>query len=179
MSKTSRSATANLYIRRTVLGTALVLTTTAGVLAQSSEPKMERIDPPTLNVHPAYSQVTVVTGPHKLIFVAGQLDRPIDYRPGSNRCRNQDWAGQYRGMNDNVELALKAAGATWNDVVFIRRFVVDMQKYIATIRDPQNPIPDYWKGQKRPPSTLIEVKALSEPCQLMETDVIAVVPDKR
>jgi hypothetical protein len=26
---------------------------------------------------------------------------------------------------------------------------------------------------------LIEVKALSEPCQLMETDVIAVVPDKR
>jgi enamine deaminase RidA (YjgF/YER057c/UK114 family) len=157
---------------------ALVLMSTAA-MAQTSEFKMERMDPPTINTHPAYSQVTVVSGPHKLVFVAGQIDRPIDYTPGSNRCRHEDWAGQYRGMNENVELALKAAGATWNDVVFIRRFVVDMKKYLAAIRDPQNPIPDYWKGQKRPPSTLIEVKALSEPCQLMETDVIAVVPDKR
>ena len=158
---------------------ALVLIPSTAALAQSGDFKMERIDPPTINTHPAYSQVTVVRGPHKLIFVAGQIDRPIDYRPGSNRCQHEDWAGQYRGMNENLELALKAAGATWNDVVFIRRFVVDMKKYLAAIRDPQNPIPDYWKGQKRPPSTLIEVKALSEPCQLMETDVIAVVPENR
>jgi enamine deaminase RidA (YjgF/YER057c/UK114 family) len=166
------------HLRRLMMA-AVVLMGTGAAMAQTSEFKMERMDPPTINTHPAYSQVTVVSGPHKLIFVAGQIDRPIDYTPGSNRCRHEDWAGQYRGMNENVELALKAAGATWNDVVFIRRFVVDMKKYLATIRDPQNPIPDYWKGQKRPPSTLIEVKALSEPCQLMETDVIAVVPDKR
>jgi enamine deaminase RidA (YjgF/YER057c/UK114 family) len=158
---------------------AFMLVTTGAALAQSNEFKMERIDPTTINTHPAYSQVTVVTGPSKLIFVAGQIDRPIDYKPGSNRCRHEDWAGQYRGMNENLELALKAAGASWTDVVFIRRFVVDMKKYLAAIRDPNNPIPDYWKGQKRPPSTLIEVKALSEPCRLMETDVIAVVPDKR
>jgi enamine deaminase RidA (YjgF/YER057c/UK114 family) len=158
---------------------AFVLISTTAAMAQTTEFKLERMDPPTINTHPAYSQVTVVSGPQKLIFVAGQIDRPIDYTPGSNRCRHEDWAGQYRGMNENVELALKAAGATWNDVVFIRRFVVDMKKYLATIRDPQNPIPDYWKGEKRPPSTLIEIKALSEPCQLMETDVIAVVPDKR
>lgn len=159
--------------------TALVLATTVAALAQSNEFKMERIDPPAINTHPAYSQVTTVTGPQKLIFVAGQVDRPVDYKPGSNRCRHEDWAGQYRGTNENLELALKAAGASWTDVVFIRRFVVDMKKYLAAIRDPNNPIIDYWKGEKRPPSTLIEVKALSEPCQLMETDVIAVVPDKR
>jgi hypothetical protein len=46
------------------MGAAMVFATAGGALAQSSEPKMERIDPPTLNVHPAYSQVTVVTGPH-------------------------------------------------------------------------------------------------------------------
>jgi enamine deaminase RidA (YjgF/YER057c/UK114 family) len=179
MARTANCASAITWLFCASATTALLLMTTAAALAQSSEYKMERIDPPTINTHPAYSQVTVVTGPHKLIFVAGQIDRPIDYKPGSNRCRHDDWAGQYRGMNENVELALKAAGATWTDVVFIRRFVVDMKKYLAAIRDPQNPIPDYWKGEKRPPSTLIEVKALSEPCQLMETDVMAVVPDKR
>jgi enamine deaminase RidA (YjgF/YER057c/UK114 family) len=57
---------------------ALMLMTTAAALAQSNEFKMERIDPSTINTHPAYSQVTVVTGPSKLIFVAGQIDRPID-----------------------------------------------------------------------------------------------------
>jgi enamine deaminase RidA (YjgF/YER057c/UK114 family) len=82
-------------------------------------------------------------------------------------------------MPDTDERAPPAAGASWTAVVFIRRFVVAMKQYWAAIRDPNNPVPDYWKGPTRPPSTLIEVRALSEPCQLMETDVIAVVPDKR
>jgi hypothetical protein len=74
-----------------------------------------------------------------------------------------------------IEESLKVAGATWDDVVFIRRFTVDMNKYLATVYDPS--IPHHWKGRP-PPSTLIEVSALSEPCQLMETDVFAVVHDK-
>ncbi len=109
---------------------------------------MERIDPPTINTHPAYSQVTVVTGPHKLIFVAGQIDRPIDYTPGSNQCRHEDWAGQYRTRDQIVELALKAAGATWNNVVFVRRFVVNLKKYLAAIRDPAKSDPGLLEGSK-------------------------------
>ena len=51
----------------------------------------ERINPETLNHHPAYSQVTTVnTGGAKFVYVAGQVDRPIDYTPGSNRCRSDD-----------------------------------------------------------------------------------------
>lgn len=172
MSKLPRNAV------RATMGSVAAAVFTVVAPVGAAEFKMERIDPPTLNTHPAYSQVTVVSGPRKLVFVAGQVDRPVDYRPGSNRCRHDDWRGQYIGMNENVELGLKAAGATWGDVVYIRRFVVDMEKYIAVVRDRENPVPDYWNGKKRPPSTLVQVERLSEPCQLMETDVMAVVPDK-
>jgi hypothetical protein len=61
---------------------------------------------------------------------------------------------------------------------FVRRFTVDVKKYLATVYDPANAIPKQWKIRP-PPSTLIGVTALSEPCQLMETDVFAVVHDKR
>lgn len=131
----------------------------------------ERINPETLNRHPAYSQVTTITGETKFIYVAGQTDRGLDYTPGSNACQHDDWRGQIIGVNENVEKGLQAAGATWDDVVFIRRFVLDMTAYRAVV----NAIPSVWENRDPPPSTLIEIGALSEPCQLLEVDVFAAV----
>jgi hypothetical protein len=34
-----------------------------------------------------------------------------------------------------IEESLKAAGTTWDDIVFIRRFTVDVKKYLATAYD--------------------------------------------
>lgn len=163
------------------LGVALLVAITATVspaITNAGEFELKRMNPPTLNKHPAYSQVTTVTGDMKLVFIAGQVDRAVDYKPGSGACRNADWHNQYIGMNENVEKGLKAAGATWADVVYIRRFVVDMKSYIDLVRDRKNPVPRYWKRWQSPPSTLVEVVRLSEPCQLMETDVMAVVKSK-
>lgn len=136
----------------------------------------QRIDPATLNRHPFYSQVTVVQGAAKHVYVAGQTDRAVDYKFGDNACRHDDWRGQYIGVHENVEKALAAAGATWDDVVFIRRFVTDMQGFRSVMGDKDNPPPALWKTRRPPPSTLIQVVALSEPCQLLEVDVFAVVP---
>ena len=135
----------------------------------------QRIDPETLNRHPFYSQVTVVQGDAKHIYVAGQTDRAVDYKFGDNACRHDDWRGQYIGVHENVGMALAAAGATWDDVVFIRRFVTDMQGFRSVMGDKDNPPPNLWKSRRPPPSTLIQVVALSEPCQLLEIDVFAVV----
>ncbi len=131
----------------------------------------ERINPETLNRHPAYSQVTTISGEAKFVYVAGQTDRGLDYTPGSNACQHDDWRGQIIGVNENVERGLQAAGATWDDVVFIRRFVLDMTAYRAVV----NAIPSVWENRDPPPSTLIEIGALSEPCQLLEVDVFAAV----
>jgi len=149
----------------------------AGAWAERQRFELTRIDPPNLNNHPAYAQVTTVVGPAKLIFVAGQVDRPIDYKPRSNRCQHDDWYGQYLGTMENVQRGLTAAGAGWNDVVFIRRYITDWRAWHAMTKEKSGEFPDYWKGQRPPPSTMIQVVGLSEPCQLIEVDVFAVVQD--
>ncbi len=159
------------------LGLGVVLALTACSESDfDDELSFERINPDTLNEHPFYSQVTTVSGDAKFIYIAGQTDRAVDYRIGSNECRHPDWRGQITGVAENVENALRAAGAGWDDVVFIRRFVLDMAAYRSALTDSENPLPVVWQDRAPPPSTLIEVGALSEPCQLLEVDVFAVVP---
>lgn len=139
--------------------------------------ELTRIDPPTLNHHPAYAQVTTVRGNARFVFVAGQVDRPIDYEHRSNRCQHDDWYGQYLGTMENVRRGLEAAGATWQDVVFIRRYITDWRAWRAMTKEHGASFPDYWEGQRPPPSTMIQVVGLSEPCQLIEIDVFAMVED--
>ena len=133
---------------------------------------LERINPDTLARSAAFSQVTTVSGDAKFVYVAGQTDRA----PDVGGCRHEDWRGQIIGVRENVENGLAAAGAAWNDVVFIRRYVVDIPAYLAVRSDPQNPLPEIWQTREPPPSTLIQVSALAAPCYLVEIDVFAVVP---
>ena len=156
-----------------IAGAAMLIAAIA--VAFAAEFELRKINPPTLNQHPVYTQVATVSGEKTFVLVAGQTDRPIQYEPRSDSCRHSDWHNQYIGTMDNVERGLAAAGATWDDVVFIRKFTTDMVKYLATTADKENPVPQYFEPFQAPPSTLIEVVALSEPCQLLEIDVMAVV----
>ena len=111
----------------------------------------------------------------RLIFIAGQVDRAVDYHPGNNECRHADMRGQNIGAMENIEKALAAAGAIWANVVSIRRYTVDMQGYLNVVMDRDEPPPAYWQPGAAPPSTLVEVVRLSEPCQLLEHEVMAIV----
>lgn len=137
----------------------------------------KRINPDSLNKHPYYSQVTTVSGDARFIYVAGQTDRAVEYKIGSNECRHDDWRGQIIGVRENVGKALQAAGASWDDVVFIRRFVVDMVGFRKVLANRDQPLPGLWQNRPPPPSTLIEINKLSEPCQLLEIDVFAAVSE--
>ena len=164
---------------RNSLGVMAVVAMTAIVAiaaALAAEFEHRKINPPGLHKHPVYSQVATVSGEKTLVFVAGQVDRGLDYEMRSDSCRNSDWRGQYIGTMENVEKGLTAGGATWDDVVFIRKFVTDMAAYLAMTGSPDSDLPQYFKEWEASPSTLIQVVALSEPCQLLEIDVVAVVP---
>lgn len=154
---------------------AILTLTACGTVDSRNEYSFNRINPDTLNKHPYYSQVTTVSGNARFVYVAGQTDRAVDYQVGSNSCRHDDWRGQVAGVRENIGKALAAAGADWDDVVFIRRFVVDMAQYRKVLGDRDNPLPSQWSGRPPPPSTLIEISKLSEPCQLLEIDVFAAV----
>src|ERR671930_1619395 len=129
----------------------------------------ERINPPGVYKHPNFTRVITVKGPGKMIFVAGQTPSDMDYKcvaPG-------DFKGQFIQVMENLKKGLEAAGATFDDVVHRRTYVLDMDKYLAAMRDPE--IPRYWNREKPPASTTVQVNRLSDPCFLIEIDLLAVV----
>lgn len=131
--------------------------------------KKEFINPEGVYKHPAFTRVVTVTGPMKLVFVAGQTPSDENYQP----VAVGDYRGQYLKVMENLDLALKAAGAGWNDVVYKRVYMIDVDEYRKLIYDPS--LPQYWDPERPPPSTLIGVTRLSNPDFLIEMDLLAIV----
>jgi enamine deaminase RidA (YjgF/YER057c/UK114 family) len=128
----------------------------------------QHINPPELFKHPSYTRVITVTGPSKLIFIAGQTPSDEKYRP----VKIGDMRGQYLRVMEALTIQLQAAGATWDDVVYRRLFVLDMDAFIKVQTDPTMTYP--WHPDRPPPSTLVGVTRLSHPDFLIEIDLMAV-----
>jgi enamine deaminase RidA (YjgF/YER057c/UK114 family) len=131
---------------------------------------MERefINPPELHKHPTYSRVVTVKGPCKFIFIAGQTPSDENYQP----VAKGDYKGQYEHIIKMLTLQLKAAGATWDDVVVRRVFTLDVDALIKVMRDPTVKRPE--NAMNPPTSTMIGVTRLSHPDFLIEIDLTAV-----
>jgi enamine deaminase RidA (YjgF/YER057c/UK114 family) len=127
------------------------------------------INPPGLFKHPNYTRVLTIDKPSKLIFVAGQTPADDNYQP----LHPGDVRGQYLAVLDGLTLQLKAAGATWEDVVFRRMYVVGVPEFMKVLNDRTLPVP--WDPSLPSPSTLIGVTALSNPGFLVEVEIVAVV----
>lgn len=132
--------------------------------------KIERFQPPGMNVRmqegkAAYSHVVTVAGPGKLIYVAGQLGRDADGNivPGGMR-------GQLEQTFKNLDACLKAAGATWADVVKTNTFVTDYAAF-SECRD----IRMRYLGVATPTSTTIQISGLAQPGAMVEIELVAAV----
>jgi enamine deaminase RidA (YjgF/YER057c/UK114 family) len=126
----------------------------------------ERINPPTLFQHPAFTRVLTVKGPCKFIFIAGLTAADMNYKcvaPGD--CR-----AQYINILENLTVQLEAAGATWDDVVFRRIYALDVDAFLKVQAEVATP----WSPGSAPPSTLIGVTRLSSPDFVLEIDLMAV-----
>lgn len=76
---------------------------------------------------------------------------------------------------ENLTRALAAAGATWNDVVMLRIFVVGLQpEHVPIIRGVRQ---RYVSLDRPPASTLVGVSALVGPDWLIEIEATAVLED--
>ena len=92
--------------------------------------KIERFQPEGMNVRmsggkPSYSHVVAVSGSGKIVYTAGQLARDID----GNCVGKGDMRAQMEQTFQNLDRCLKAAGATWADVVKTNTFVTDYEEY--------------------------------------------------
>ena len=83
-----------------------------------------------------------------------------------------DYKKQYERVIEGLTIQLKAAGATWSDVVVRRVFTLDVDALQQAMRDPATKRPE--NADHPPTSTMIGVTRLSHPDFLVEIDLIAV-----
>jgi 2-iminobutanoate/2-iminopropanoate deaminase len=132
--------------------------------------KIERFQPPGMDVRmqegkPAYSHVVTVSGSGKLIYIAGQLGRDPDGNIVAGGMR-----GQLEQTFKNLEKCLKAAGATWADVVKTNTFVTDYAAF-SECRD----VRMRHFGVAVPTSTTIQISGLAQPGAMVEIEMVAAV----
>jgi 2-iminobutanoate/2-iminopropanoate deaminase len=135
--------------------------------------KIDRIQPDGMNVRmqqgrPAYSHVVTVNGPGKTVYIAGQLARD----GAGNIVGKGDMRAQLEQTFKNLEACLKAAGASWADVVKTNTFVTDYQAFSQ-----HSDVRMRYIGVASPTSTTIQISALAQPEAMVEIEMIAVVPE--
>ncbi|MBR8640531.1 RidA family protein [Streptomyces tuirus] len=100
--------------------------------------KREDIEPAELFKHPSYKRVVTVEGNMKLVWIAGQTPTDENYQcvaPG-------DFSAQYLRVMECLDIQLKAAGATWDDVTY-RRIYVRMPEDGSVPSWANEPLPEY------------------------------------
>jgi enamine deaminase RidA (YjgF/YER057c/UK114 family) len=125
------------------------------------------INPPTIAKPPGYTHVVEVTGPGRIVYIAGQLG--LD--------QGGAMAGDFRAQTEqafaNLKAALAAVGAKVEHIVKINNYVVDIGKNIGTFRE----VRDKNLNMAAPPaSTTVGVPELARPGALFEIEAIVMLP---
>ena len=129
--------------------------------------RVELFSPEGLNQNPAFSNVAVVSGPVRTIYVGGQDAVTAD----GEIVGKGDMAAQIRQVFENIKTALAAAGATMADIVKRQTFTTDIDAYFENIEARME-----HGGDNLSTSTTVEVRRLSHPDFLIEVEVMAVLP---
>ena len=128
------------------------------------------MNPDGLAKNPAYSQLVVVKGPMKTLYVGGQNATTKD---GQIEGKNDLKAQALQTLN-NLKIALAAGGASLNNVIKWNVYIVQGQDARAAFQALQEDL----KKMTHPPAiTGIYVAALAQPDFLVEMDAVAVVPE--
>jgi len=125
--------------------------------------------PDTMPKSVGYSQVATVTG-GTIVFVAGQvaLDR------SGNVVGKGDFRSQVQQVFENLRAALEAAGGTFNDVIKLNSYFLDLF-HLPEFRE----VRDKYVNLKSPPaSTAVQVPRLFRSEFLVEIEAVAVVKNK-
>lgn len=131
--------------------------------------QVQHINPDALPANPAFTNVIVVTGPVKTIYIGGQ-----DAVNASGEVVGiGDLRQQVSQVLANLQEALKAAGAGLEHVVKWNVYVVEGQPLETGFEVFQQ----VWGRRPNPPAiSMMFVSGLANPDFLVEMDAIAVVP---
>jgi reactive intermediate/imine deaminase len=116
-----------------------------------------------------YAHVVTVPAGGRLVFCAGA----VALGPDGEVVAPGDIVGQTRQVMENLRLALEAAGATFDDVIKVTNYVVDVNDWRKVL-----PVRAEYLKEPYPASTFVEVSALIFPDLLIEIEAVAVVFDE-
>ena len=143
----------------------IVVATVVVPVAQGGRSVIQRSNPPGLSTPTGYSHIVSATG-GRTIYISGQ----VAFDAKGQLVGKGDLAAQTRQVFANLDTALKAAGATFNDVVKTNYYMLDASQ-VQVVRE----IRSKYFSQDLPASTLVEVRRLADAGFLIEIEVIAVV----
>ncbi|WP_229311641.1 RidA family protein [Larkinella rosea] len=127
--------------------------------------KIQRVNPDGMMKSPAFSQAIVTEGTGKTVYIGGQ--NAVNEK--NELIGKGDLAVQTEQALKNVQTALEACGATWEDVVKMTIYVVQGQDIRAGFAASQ-------KFLKTAPTISVPfVAGLGNPDYLVEIDVVAFV----
>lgn len=137
----------------------------------STQGQIQYINPDGLPKNPAFTNVIVVTGKVKTIYIGGQ-----DAVDASGKIVGKgDIRQQTEQVLANLQTALKAAGAELEHIIKWNVYVVQGQPLQPGFEVFQQ----VWGNRPNPPAiTFMFVSGLSNPDFLVEMDAIAVVPQE-
>jgi len=149
------------------LAASLVMATVVIPAAQEGRSVIQRQNPPGLSAPTGYSHVVSAKG-GRTIYVSGQ----VAFDAQGQIVGKGDLAAQTRQVFANLEIALKAAGASFDDVVKTNYYMLDASQ-VAVVRE----IRAKYFTRALPASTLVEVRRLANADWLIEIEAVAVVPE--
>ena len=139
-------------------------------MTASNPGNVQHLSPDELSKNPAFTNVIVVTGNVKTVYVGGQ-----DALDASGQIVGKgDIAQQTEQVLKNIETALRAAGASIEHVIKWNLYLVQGQPLEPGFAVFQR----VWGRRPNPPAiSMMYVAGLANPDFLLEMDAIAVVPE--
>jgi len=127
------------------------------------------LNPSTMPATRGYTHVVETHGPSRTIYISGQLGMTPD---GKFAGAPGDFRAQADQCFKNLKLALAEVGASFEHVVKVTAFFVDMAHLPIYFE-----VRDSYVNTKAPPaSTAIQISRLAREPALFEIEAIAVVP---
>jgi reactive intermediate/imine deaminase len=124
------------------------------------------INPETMHHPTGYSHVVEVTA-GRPVYISGQV--ALDSAGGL--VGPGDIRAQTRQVFDNLQAALQAVGAGFDQVVKLTLFLVDATQ-LPVVREVRD---QYINTQQRPASTAVEVRRLVRDDLIIEIEAVAVI----
>jgi enamine deaminase RidA (YjgF/YER057c/UK114 family) len=126
------------------------------------------INPPAIAKPPGYTHVVEITGPARIVYIAGQLG--LD---GSGELVGSDFQAQVEQAFQNLRAALEAVGAKPEHIVKINNYIVDIGNNLPRFREVRN---RHLNMAAPPASTTVGVTELARAGALFEIEAIVMLP---